>query len=195
MPVSLAHDCETYAQHKKDAMKEMGRTSYTPYVHPGRGAVIGDEIYFTLRWGNAIVKYELSRNCISMIDSPRNPRSITLMEMGDNTLGFAYSKALSLYVWSRKVRSGGAAEWMQYRVIELEGTIPVANPGDRAFVIGYAEGLNVIFMATSAGLFTFELESGRVKKIDEPQVYFNVLPYMSFYTPGHGTLSSLTRIH
>jgi hypothetical protein len=51
-------------------------------------------------------------------------------------------------------------------------------------VVGSAEGVGIVFVNTSAGLFTFELKSGRVRKVDEPGVYFSVLPYMSFYTPG-----------
>ena len=51
---------------------------YIPYVQPRRGAVIGDEVYFTLRYGNAIVKYDWSRNCLSMINQPSPSVSSTL---------------------------------------------------------------------------------------------------------------------
>ncbi|GJN24412.1 hypothetical protein PR202_gb12150 [Eleusine coracana subsp. coracana] len=51
-PVSLGDDCEVYAQHKQDAISI--QSYHLPYVQPRRGAVIGDETYFTLRWANAI---------------------------------------------------------------------------------------------------------------------------------------------
>jgi hypothetical protein len=45
--------------------------------------------------------------------------------------------------------------------------------------------VDVIFISTGVGLFMIELKSGRVRKVDEPGVYFSVLPYMNFYTPGN----------
>jgi hypothetical protein len=50
--------------------------------------------------------------------------------------------------------------------------------------VGFAEGLGVIFVRTSAGVFAINLESGQVKKMSSrmPGV---VIPYMSFYTPGN----------
>uniref|UniRef100_A0A0A9CZ95 F-box associated domain-containing protein n=1 Tax=Arundo donax TaxID=35708 RepID=A0A0A9CZ95_ARUDO len=159
---------------------------YTPYVQPRRGALIGNEIYCTLRWGNAIVKYDLGMNCLSLIDPPspnRYNRYLALMLMEDSSLGFAYIEGSNLYLWSRKVNSEGAAEWVQCRVIELEGMIPAADPDDEAYVVGFAEGVGVIFVSTGVGLFTIKLNSGQVKEVDEPGVHFSVLPYLSFYTP------------
>ena len=104
--------------------------------------------------------------------------------MEDMSLGFAGTFGSSLHLWSRKVDSEGAAEWVQCRVIELETIIPVADSSDKPLVVGSAEGVGVIFVSTGVGLFTIELSSGKVRKVDEPADYFSVLPYMSFYTPG-----------
>ena len=118
-----------------------------------------------------------------MIKPPtQNTYYIALMAMEDGSLGFSCIEGSSLYLWSRKVNSEGAAEWVQCKVIELETIIPGSN--DLAIVVGFAEGVAVIFISTGVGLFTLELKSGRVRKVDEPEVYFSVLPYMSFYTPG-----------
>ncbi|GJN24390.1 hypothetical protein PR202_gb12128 [Eleusine coracana subsp. coracana] len=104
------------------------------------------------------------------------------MEMEDGSLGLANIVESSLNLWSKKVNPEEAAEWVLSRVIELKNVIPIA--GLEAFVAGFAEGVQVIFVSSGFGLFTIELKSGRVKKIDEPGVYYSVLPYMSFYTPG-----------
>ncbi|EEE68439.1 hypothetical protein OsJ_26816 [Oryza sativa Japonica Group] len=161
-----------------------GESYRTPYVQPRRGALVGDEIYFTLRNENAIIKYNWAANCLSKIDPPiRDVYDISLMEMENGSLGYACIQGSSLYVWSRNASSEGAAEWVQCWVIELEQMVPVANRGDEAFVVGSAEGVGVIFMSTGVGLFTIELKSRRVKKVEEPGVYSSVLPYMSFYTP------------
>ena len=161
------------------------RLYYIPYVQPRRGAVIGDEAYFTLRWGNAIVKYDWGKNSISLINPPTQyVYHVALMVMEDSSLGFACVQGSSLYLWSRKVNSEETAECVQCRSIELEEIIPVTSPYDEPFVAGCAEGTDAIFVSTDAGLFTIRLHSKLVKKVDESGVYFSVLPYMSFYTPG-----------
>ncbi|CAL5077012.1 unnamed protein product [Urochloa decumbens] len=191
-PVSLGSDCECYAKHVEDVIREHGY--HLPYVHPRRVAVIGDEIYFTLRENHAIVKYYGGNNRLSMINPPpHSAYGITLMVMDDSSLGFVCIEGSSLYVWSRKVNSEGAAEWVQCRVIELKTIVPVVDPGQVPLVVGSAEGVGAVFISTDAGLFTIELKSGRVRKVDGPGEYFSVLPYMSFYTPDRGRLLSLAR--
>jgi len=161
------------------------------YFDAWRGAIVGDEIYFTLSRSTVIVKYDWSKNCLSVIDPPPLvPKvyrySVALMEMEDSSLGLAAIDDSSLHIWSRKVNTEGAAEWVQCRVIDLEKIMPMAKPcdGDGAYVVGFPEGVDVIFVNTDVGLFTMELKSGRVRKVDEPGICYSVLPYMSFYTPG-----------
>ncbi|KAK1668609.1 hypothetical protein QYE76_056768 [Lolium multiflorum] len=186
VPVCLDNTCETYAQHVLQAVRE--RHYYIPYLQPRRAAVVGDAVYFTVRRGNAIVKYDLGKDRLSMIDPPTpDVYYITLMAMEDNTsLGFACIQDSTLYTWSRKVDTKEATEWVQYMVIELEKTIPVANPNNESIVVGFAEGVGVIFVSSGVGLFTIKLKSGQVNKVDEPGEYNSVLPYMSFYLPGNG---------
>ncbi|EES00116.1 uncharacterized protein LOC8080520 [Sorghum bicolor] len=190
-PVTLDSGCESYAKHRRDALADSG-FYYIPYVQPRRGAVIGDEAYFTLRWGNAIVKYDWGNNSISLINPPtQHVYHVALMVMEDSSLGFACVQDSSLYLWSRKVNSEQTAEWVQCRSIELEEIIPVIRPDDKPLVVGCAEGMDAIFVSTGAGLFTIRLHSKLVKKVEGSGVYFSVLPYMSFYTPDHGRLLSL----
>lgn len=101
-------------------------------------------------------------------------------------MGLAGIEDSRLHIWSRKVNAEGAAEWLRCRIIDMEKIMPMAKPcdGDGAYVVGYAEGVGVIFVSTDVGLFTIELKFERVRKVDEPGVYYSVLPYMSFYTPG-----------
>ncbi|CAN6196786.1 unnamed protein product [Urochloa humidicola] len=149
------------------------------------------------RRGNAIVKYDWSRNFLSMIN-PQSPSDystrVALMVMEGSSLGFACIEDSSLFLWSRKVNSEGAAEWVQCRVIELEKIIPVTDSEDEPCVVGAAEGVGVIFISSDVGLYAIELKSEKVRKLAEPREYFSVLPYMSFYTPDHCRLPSLARI-
>ena len=87
--MTLDSGCESYSQHRRDVLAD-SRLYYIPYVQPRRGAVIGDEAYFTLRWGNAIVKYDWGKNSISLINPPTQyVYHVALMVMEDSSLGFA----------------------------------------------------------------------------------------------------------
>ncbi|KAL6647122.1 hypothetical protein ACP70R_014559 [Stipagrostis hirtigluma subsp. patula] len=168
------------------------------YVNAMRGALIGDEIYFTLKHGEGIAKYDWGKNFLSVVNPPPPEHysgMVALMVMEDGSLGYAGIEDSSLYLWSRKVNAEGAAEWVQCRVIKQETVVPMCKPPVAACVVGFAEGVDVIFVGTVFGLFTIELKSGRVRKVDEPMACYSILPYMSFYTPDHGRLSSLVRTH
>ncbi|XP_020158858.1 uncharacterized protein [Aegilops tauschii subsp. strangulata] len=192
VPVCLDKSCEVFAQHMREGLAD--RPYYTPYLQPRRGTLLGDAVYFTVRWGNPVVKYDLGKNFLSMIDPPaEDVYYVSLMVMENSSLGFACTRDSSLYMWSRKVDTEEAADWVQCRVIELEKIIPIANPDDEPCVVGSAEGVGVIFISTDAGLFMINLKSGLVRKVGEAGVYFSVLPYMSFYTPDRGRLLSLAR--
>ncbi|KAL6880413.1 hypothetical protein ACP4OV_011978 [Aristida adscensionis] len=80
-------------------------------------------------------------------------------------------------------------------VIQLDTMVPIADPRNEGCVVGFAEGLGVIFVGTSVGVYATDLKSGRVRKVDGPGIGFDssVLPYMSFYTPDRCGLSSLGR--
>ncbi|CAN6202930.1 unnamed protein product [Urochloa humidicola] len=191
-PVSLDMSSEAYVQHMRDGLAL--RSYYTPYLQPRRGTLVGDSIYLTIRLDNTIVKYEWGQNCLSLIKPPSpNVDDIALIAMEDGSLGFACIEGSILNLWSGEVNSEGAVEWVLSRVIKLETIIPVADTDHRPLVVGSAEGVGVIFLSTGVGLFTIELKSGQVKKVDGPGVYFSVLPYMSFYTPDHGRLLSIVR--
>jgi hypothetical protein len=165
----------------------------------GRGALIGDEIYFMLSGDAGITKYDWRKNCLSVVNRPPSAAysgGVTLMVMEDCSLGLAGIEHTRIYLWSRRVSSKKNAlwsrrvssvknaEWVQCRVIDLEKMMPMANPRDRAQVVGFAEVVGVIFITTGVGLFMMELKSGRVKKIGKPRRNISILPYMSFYTPG-----------
>ncbi|KAF8731291.1 hypothetical protein HU200_016345 [Digitaria exilis] len=174
-------------------------SSHGPHARPhpdvgSRAAVIGDETSCTLRDSRAIIKYDGAKDCLSMINPPpHNAYGVSLMVMDNSSLGFVFIEGSSLHVWSRKVNSEAPAEWVQCQIIELEKIIPVVDPCEAPFVVGSAEGVGSIFISTDAGLFTIELKSGRVRKVDDHGVYFSVLPYMNFCTPDRGRLLSLAR--
>jgi hypothetical protein len=69
-------------------------------------------------------------------------------------------------------------------VMELETVLPRGNPHFPHEVIGLVEGTDTIFINVSAGLFTLDLKSRKLKKIGKREDCYWIKPYMSFYTPG-----------
>ena len=78
------------------------------------------------------------------------------------------------------------AGWTQFNVIDLGTQLdvrPVFIP--YASVVGFADGLGIVFVTVNDALYTVDLETYMVKK----QVYDGiemdtVFPYMRFYSPG-----------
>lgn len=107
----------------------------------------------------------------------------------DGGLGVSECLDLELKLWSREESGGTDARWVLTRVIYLDKLLPSAaliNPEDSSIsvlVLGFAEGANVIFIITLAGLFTVELHSERVKQVCHKNRFCNLIPIVSFYTP------------
>ncbi|CAL5091720.1 unnamed protein product [Urochloa decumbens] len=159
------------------------------YVLRARAALVGDEMYFVLALGARILKYELGKNCLALIDSPHVYQQLpVLMPTADGLLGLIGTEGSSIHFWSRKVNPNGVAVWVQTRVIELEKLIPSDNLCSQPRVIGFAEGVGVIFLRTDVGIFTIELKSERVRKVSKCADFYKALPFMSFYTPDCGRL-------
>jgi hypothetical protein len=109
------------------------------------------------------------------------------MQNEDGSLGLASEWDSRLYLWSSRVvnnREGIIVpEWVQERVIELDRILPIDKPCFRVYVSGFAEGVGILFISTSVSNFTFQLESGRVRKITRPIDFSAAFPFISFFTP------------
>ncbi|PUZ67111.1 hypothetical protein GQ55_3G406200 [Panicum hallii var. hallii] len=134
--------------------------------------------------GDENSKYSLGKDAFSLIGPPDldGDSEFVLMRTEDGSLGLAAVRDSNLYLWSRKVNPEGVAGCVNCRVINLQTLFSIRNRNTTS-VIGFAEGVEVIFMSTYVGMFAIELKSGKVKKVAGPEDYFSVLPVMSFYTP------------
>ena len=101
-----------------------------------------------------------------------------LMKTEDNVLGCASLQESRLELWSMDSATDGAVKWVLHTVVELENWLPSRS----TYLIGCVDGVGVIFVERDSGIFTAELKSGRVKKISN--IKNEVIPFMSFYTPG-----------
>ncbi|CAL5078095.1 unnamed protein product [Urochloa decumbens] len=183
-----------------NASAELGGLRY--YVASRKSSVlIRDDVYFAIMQKYTILKYNLGKNCLSTIHPPKeyNIRGgIALMPMEDGSLGIASVVGSKLCLWSRNADPGVDSGWVRFRVIELKHKTPI--PFKHSFsisVVGFAEGLGIIFVTTDVGAFTMELKSCQVKKVGKRYEWNNVYPFISFYTPdcASSILPSLAEAH
>jgi hypothetical protein len=113
---------------------------------------------------------------------------LTTMEEG--RLGLVTVIGTKLYMWSRKDGHEVDVGWAQSRVIELKTLLPFGAVFTLPCVVGFADGLGTVFLKFNNLLCTIDLKSYNVKKLCQTQGRgTNVVPYMSFYTPGISLLS------
>ncbi|KAG2629317.1 uncharacterized protein LOC120699468 [Panicum virgatum] len=174
------------------ASVQLGADSFGEMNSP---VVIGDEVYFALDLTPRILKYSLGKDDLSLIGPPDQDggSEFVLMRTEDGSLGLAAVRDSNLYLWSRKVNPEGVAGWVICRVINLQTLFSIHNSKTTS-VIGFTEGVEVIFVRTYVGMFAVELKSGKVKKVAELDYYFSVLPIMSFYTPDCGRCNHRHRL-
>lgn len=147
--------------------------------------LVDGALYFN---GKCIKKYHLGTLHLSMLEKPIDGNGI-LMRTEDGGLGFADVVDLTdLTLWSRVTE---LEEWAKLRVIDLGALLPdgalwipalqygVTMSG--AWVSGFAEGTQVIFVSTSFGSYMVDLKAGLVRRVSDPGRKF--FPYTSFYIP------------
>ena len=77
------------------------------------------------------------------------------------------------------------AGWTQFNVIDLGTQLdvrPVFIP--YASVVGFADGLGIVFVTVNDTLYTVDLKTYVVKKVYDVIEMDTVFPYMRFYSPG-----------
>ncbi|PNT73924.1 uncharacterized protein LOC112268537 [Brachypodium distachyon] len=88
---------------------------------------------------------------------------------------------------SEEASDGRHKGWVLSRVICLDKLLPNGALQEPVVVLGFAEGANVIFVLTDAGVFTIDLQSEVVRKVTGQFTIndglSNLLPVVSFYTP------------
>ncbi|KAG2639649.1 hypothetical protein PVAP13_2KG186332, partial [Panicum virgatum] len=173
---SSVYSLEARAWGTPDSANFEGRCPFIFDIN--RAALIGDEIYYVVDLGARILKYDLVKRSLSMIDLPDSMYcEKVLMQNEDGSLGLACLCGSRLHLWSRMVNPEGVTGWVQRRVFELK-ILPKAN------AFGFAEGAGGFCMSTKAGAFTIELKSGHVRKAGESRYYCAFFPFISFFTPG-----------
>ncbi|XP_044353017.1 uncharacterized protein [Triticum aestivum] len=143
-----------------------------------------------------ILEYDFSRHSLSLFSAPDNHFGLyNLVLADDGGLGVIQHVHPHLKLWTRDASDGTDARWVLSRVISPCNLLPTSarlDEGYRVLVVGFAEGANVIFVSTLAGLFAIELQSEQVKKVCDQCSFHNMVPVVTFYTPmARGNLQNL----
>ncbi|KAG0541419.1 hypothetical protein BDA96_02G015200 [Sorghum bicolor] len=165
-PISLHHlnDCYIYA-------------GYSPAV------LLGNELYLGIPMTNTALKYDLELCEISWIQLPTlhycDQRSVlTTTEDGLGLISLLDGK---LCMWLRMDNpEANNAGWTQFKTIDF-GSDPFFTSD--AFVVGFADGLDIVFVTVNGVVCTVDLKTYVVKKVYNGRGIHAVFPYMRFYSP------------
>jgi hypothetical protein len=182
----------TYIYSSKCDVWSEGTSAKVPNtpLHEGLPAALArNALYFMFHDGKRVLKYDLATGTMSVISLPhrRNGRSIMLMTMEDGGLGFAdvvFGGTLRLWAMETDPTKG----WSQRTVIHLRRHLAPRALVRTPDVVAIADIAGVIFLNTTDGLYIFYLKSRKGKKIMNNRFY-DIVPYMSFYTPGTTTFA------
>ncbi|KAM0928171.1 hypothetical protein ACQ4PT_002313 [Festuca glaucescens] len=152
--------------------------------------LVGRSLLYFMSSSGLIVEYDCARHSLRAFEAPEE-EGCTLMLADDGGLGVneltqGFNPRLKL--WSMVASDDTDAQWVVSRVINLEKLLPVGALLSVAgvLVLGFAEGANVIFLNTVAGLFAIELQPERVKMVCDDCGPCRLIPVVSFYTPVPG---------
>ncbi|KAF8713895.1 hypothetical protein HU200_027874 [Digitaria exilis] len=154
------------------------------FVNLMPSVLVGNTLYFAFPVRKTLLKYDLESQEMSLIGVPSAVymyRPVVL----DSGLALATVHESKLCIWRKAAGSEQDAGWTQSRAIELETLLPSdAFLTSRPDVVGFAAGLDVIFLRARLMLFTIDLKTCEVKKVCEGRNIYSAIPYVSFHTPG-----------
>ncbi|KAI4992779.1 hypothetical protein ZWY2020_007092 [Hordeum vulgare] len=146
-------------------------------------AVVGNKAYFPCEGIGSVVEYDMGEQKLSVIDVDAwiDVPFGGLVGAEGGLLQFATVLNPRLHIWSVEVRPDTTTALARRRIIELAPKVSAYALSDVS-VVGFAEGVGVIFLNTKDGLYTIDLRSGRIKNIHREPILGKIMPYMSFYT-------------
>ncbi|KAL6880512.1 hypothetical protein ACP4OV_012077 [Aristida adscensionis] len=158
------------------------------------GAIVGNSRCFKCNHiGIPILKYDVATREVSSIQLPHKDlywMNSLLMATEDGKLGFVTVTESRLWLWSRVVASAGDAVWEQSRVIDLNVLIPADALSRQHLVASPADGIELVFVWTTAGVFSVDLKSSETKKVGVANGLTDFIPFTSFCTPELGVVTT-----
>jgi hypothetical protein len=164
-----------------DKLSSMIRSKFCMEFTSSSGVLVGSSLLYFMCDDEVILEYDLARHGMTVIKPPNyragQVERFNIMRMEDGGLGVGEYLDPNLKLWTREATDDADAQWVLSRVISLGNLVPIGAPlypdDCTVQVRGFAEGANVIFLTTVAGLFTVGADRG----------FCNLIPVVSFYTP------------
>ncbi|PUZ68805.1 hypothetical protein GQ55_2G058000 [Panicum hallii var. hallii] len=114
---------------------------------------------------------------------------IVLMTAEGGGLGCLTIKGSGLHLWLWEADPNGDMRWAQSRVIEHETLVPEGAFVVSFDVVGFADGGGMVYLGTKDGFYIADLKSRCLRKAEGVNGMDEIMPYISFYTPGTPLLS------
>ncbi|RLN32865.1 uncharacterized protein C2845_PM03G18300 [Panicum miliaceum] len=150
--------------------------------------LVGNALYFGCLASKTFLKYDLESHEMSVNRLPFTYCLWRLVVL-DSGLGLATVHESKLCLW-KKTGPEVDAGWTEDRVIELETLLPSDAFLTSPDVVGFADGIDVIFLRAGSVLYTIDTKTDKVKKVYEGERFNSVIPYMSFFAPALGSIST-----
>ncbi|KAL6629596.1 hypothetical protein ACP70R_029361 [Stipagrostis hirtigluma subsp. patula] len=158
------------------------------------GALVGGSLYWVL-FGDltSVLQLDLDRHCLAVIDAPQGTPSYAhclyrVVPLEGGVLGFLLLSGSSVQLWKWETDCDGVAGWVLGRTIEINNLLSQPSTGIVGnMIFGFAEDDNVLFLRTSVGVFTIQLDSMVVGKFEGHTARFYshyCHPFTSVYTAG-----------
>jgi hypothetical protein len=157
-------------------------------------ALVVNALYFLGDQNNGILEYSLANKELLAIRLPpiMKTSAVVLMSVENGGgLGFAMMHDFTLCTWLRLKESattlGGGWTWTQHKIVELKSFVPVSGLSSSPYILAAADAVSVFVIgAGDAGILAIDIKSGRVTKVSDADGHtVNIIPYMSFFTPGN----------
>ncbi|OEL24434.1 hypothetical protein BAE44_0014547 [Dichanthelium oligosanthes] len=156
------------------------------------GVLAWNAIHFVFLKGTQLLRYDLATQELAVIRLPLRPAygpRIVLTTIEDSGLGFAELCFVTgaLMLWSVDIGPvPNAGHWILSRAINLYAMLPAdaLSTFTPPRMVAFADGIGAIFLKTIDGLYCLDLKSDKVTKVSMTGGFYDIVPYVSYYTPG-----------
>lgn len=139
-----------------------------------KSVLVGNKLCWLLFGGN-MLEFDLESQGLAVIEKPTGARSTDFCEhfqvlrTEDNGIGLAICSELSIQIWERRSDSETVVRWVLQKDVQLDKVLPprLDALNRPAWVLGYDEGTNVIFLSICRGDFMVQLNSMKFTHISK----------------------------
>ncbi|CAL5060816.1 unnamed protein product [Urochloa decumbens] len=143
--------------------------------------------------GSGVLRFDTDKRSLDVIQVPEdihasNGSRVNLLRTVDGGLGIAVRSKQRIQLWGQAAISDHVVRWVLQKTVELDKFISLSPPMEaKLMILGFDEANNVIFLLTTIGIFTIQLESMKFTALSKDNCIRTYYPYTSFYTAGNSS--------